>query len=29
MNGGIVMVSFFNQFLSCKKEATLKDVIGK
>ncbi|KAF4524747.1 hypothetical protein B566_EDAN013816 [Ephemera danica] len=29
LNGGVVMVSFFNQFLSCKKEASMKDVIGK
>ncbi|CAB3372916.1 Hypothetical predicted protein [Cloeon dipterum] len=28
LNGGIVMVSFFNQFLNCKEKATLKDVIA-
>jgi hypothetical protein len=28
VNGGIVMVSFFNNFLSCTDTATLHDVIG-
>lgn len=28
-NGGIVMVSFFNQFLNCNEKATMKDVIGE
>jgi hypothetical protein len=28
VNGGIVMVSFFNNFLSCTDAATLHDVIG-
>ncbi|PSN57694.1 hypothetical protein C0J52_00319 [Blattella germanica] len=28
INGGIVMVSFFNNFLSCTDTATLHDVIG-
>lgn len=27
-NGGIVMVSFYNNFLTCSEEATISDVIG-
>ncbi|KAG7177867.1 Dipeptidase 1-like 6, partial [Homarus americanus] len=26
-NGGIVMISFYNYFLTCSKEATISDVI--
>ncbi|KAL7647918.1 UNVERIFIED_CONTAM: hypothetical protein RMT77_001528 [Armadillidium vulgare] len=27
MNGGLVMVSFYNHFLTCNQEATIKDVV--
>lgn len=28
-NGGVVMVSFYNVFLTCNETATISDVIGK
>ncbi|XP_069954925.1 dipeptidase 1-like [Cherax quadricarinatus] len=28
VNGGIVMVSFYNEFLTCGQEASINDVIG-
>lgn len=28
-NGGIVMVNFYNKFLSCNENATVHDVVGR